>query len=49
MLINDHLTLLKARLERTINPAEVTRLTRLINHLQKLADELEWAPVRREA
>jgi hypothetical protein len=32
----------------TRNTAEITRLTRLINHLQRLADELEWAPMRRE-
>ena len=49
MLIHEHIALLRARLERTINPAEITRLTRLINHLQRLADELEWAPVRKEA
>jgi len=31
------------------NTAEIARLNRLINHLQRLADELEWAPMRREA
>jgi hypothetical protein len=49
MLIHEHIALLSAELARTANPAEITRLTRLINHLQRLADELEWAPMRREA
>ena len=48
MLIHEHIALLKSRLERTINPAEIKHLERLIKHLQRLADELEWAPVRRE-
>ena len=46
-MIHEHIALLKARLERTINPAEIRHLERLINNLQRLADELEWAPMRR--
>lgn len=46
MLIHEHIALLQEELSRTINPAEITRLNRLINHLQRLADELEWAPTR---
>jgi hypothetical protein len=51
MMIHEHIALLTAQLLRTpvSDTAEITRLNRLINHLQKLADELEWAPMRREA
>jgi hypothetical protein len=48
MLIHEHIALLTAQLLRThaSDTAEITRLNRLINQLQRLADELEWAPMR---
>jgi hypothetical protein len=50
MNVNEHINTLNIMLSLTDtrNTAEITRLSRLINHLQKLADELEWAPMRRE-
>jgi len=48
MMIHEHIALLNAELAKTNQPAEIVRLTRLINHLQRLADELAWAPMRRE-
>jgi hypothetical protein len=48
-MIQHHINTLSIMLSLTDtrNPAEITRLNRLINHLQRLADELEWAPMRR--
>jgi len=48
MMIHEHINTLSIMLSLTDtrNTAEITRLNRLINHLQKLADELEWAPMR---
>jgi hypothetical protein len=41
-MLEEHIALLKARLARTINPAEIRHLERLIKNLQRLAD----APMR---
>ena len=50
MMIQHHINTLSIMLSLTdtTNTAEITRLNRLINQLQRLADELEWAPMRRK-
>jgi len=47
-MIQHHINTLRIMLSLTDtrNTAEITRLTNLIKHLQRLADELEWAPMR---